>query len=62
MGDAAVLDACLALGTEQLETAVLGTYGSILQTARHLVGSDSWYLFRLIGERTFPRSLQRPRL
>jgi uncharacterized damage-inducible protein DinB len=47
-----VVDACLALSTEQLETAVPGTYGSILDTVRHLVGSDSWYLFVMSGELT----------
>ncbi len=46
-----VLDACLALSREQLETAVPGTYGSILGTARHLVGGDHGYLFVLTGER-----------
>jgi uncharacterized damage-inducible protein DinB len=40
-----VIDACGELGPEQLETAVPGTYGSILDTVRHLVGSDSGYLF-----------------
>jgi uncharacterized damage-inducible protein DinB len=47
-----VIDTCLALSPEQLGTAVPGTYGSILETARHLVGSDSWYLFTMTGERT----------
>jgi len=39
-----VLDACLVLTPEQLGTAVVGTYGSILDTARHLVGADAGYL------------------
>jgi uncharacterized damage-inducible protein DinB len=39
-----LVDACLALGPEQLGTAVPGTYGSILETMRHLIGGDSWYL------------------
>lgn len=47
-----LIDTCLALTPEQLETAVPGTYGSILDTVRHLVGADSWYLFRTSGERT----------
>jgi len=47
-----VIDACLALSPEQLETAVPGTYGSILDTVRHLVGADSSYLFVIGGERT----------
>ena len=45
-----VLDACLELTPEQLETAAPGTYGSILDTARHLVGGDSFYLFRMTGD------------
>lgn len=47
-----LLDACIALSPEQLGTAVPGTYGSILDTQRHLVGSDSWYLFRVTGDGT----------
>ncbi len=46
-----ILHACLALNPEQLKTAVPGTYGSILDTARHLVGADYGYLFVLTGER-----------
>jgi uncharacterized damage-inducible protein DinB len=46
-----LIDACLALSPEQLETAVPGTYGSILETMRHLVGSDAWYLFDITGDR-----------
>jgi uncharacterized damage-inducible protein DinB len=46
-----LLDACLPLGPEQLEAGVPGTYGSILETQRHLVGSDSGYLFATTGER-----------
>src|SRR5262245_46888368 len=45
-----LIDACLPLTPEQLETAVAGTYGSILQTQRHLVGADSWYLFDITGD------------
>jgi uncharacterized damage-inducible protein DinB len=37
------------LTPEQLETNVPGTYGSILDTARHLVGADCSYLFMLGG-------------
>ncbi|MGH2636135.1 MAG: DinB family protein [Actinomycetota bacterium] len=47
-----LVDACLALGREQLETSVPGTYGSILETQRHLVGADSSYLFVTSGGRT----------
>jgi uncharacterized damage-inducible protein DinB len=47
-----LLDVCLGLSPEQLETGVPGTYGSILETQRHLVGSDSGYLFVTTRERT----------
>jgi uncharacterized damage-inducible protein DinB len=47
-----LLDVCLALSPEQLETAVPGTYGSILETQRHLVGADASYLFVTSGGRT----------
>jgi uncharacterized damage-inducible protein DinB len=46
-----LVDACLSLSPEQLGgTAVPGTYGSILETQRHLVGSDAWYLYRVTGD------------
>jgi uncharacterized damage-inducible protein DinB len=47
-----VLDECLALSLDQLGTAVPGTYGSILDTARHIVGADSSYLFAVTGGRS----------
>jgi uncharacterized damage-inducible protein DinB len=47
-----VIDACLALEPEQLDTAVPGTYGSIIDTVRHTVGADSDYLNSLTGGRT----------
>src|SRR5512143_1012436 len=39
-----LIDACMALDPAQLDTAVPGTYGSILDTMRHLVGADASYL------------------
>ena len=45
-----LIDVCLELGPERLEAAVPGTYGSILDTMRHLVGADSWYLFDVTGD------------
>ena len=45
-----LIDVCLELSSEQLETSVPGTYGSILDTMRHLVGADSWYLFDITGD------------
>ena len=44
-----VLDVCAALSSEQLDTAVPGTYGSILDTLRHTVGADASYLVVLTG-------------
>jgi hypothetical protein len=36
------------------EDASLGTYGSIIDTLRHIVGSDSWYLSFFRSEPTAP--------
>jgi len=47
-----LIDVCLPLNPEQLAAAVPGTYGSILETMRHLVGADSSYLFSMTGGRT----------
>jgi uncharacterized damage-inducible protein DinB len=44
-----VIDACLELSPDQLGTSVPGTYGSILDTIRHIVGADAGYLFILTG-------------
>ncbi len=46
-----VIDACLALDPAQLETAVPGTFGSIIETVRHTVGSDCGYLQAISGGR-----------
>jgi uncharacterized damage-inducible protein DinB len=46
-----LVDACLALSPQQLETTVPGTYGSILDTMRHCIGSDAWDLFIATGDR-----------
>lgn len=46
-----LIDACLVLDPLQLETTVPGTYGSIIETMRHLVAGDSGYLFALTGGR-----------
>ena len=40
-----VFDACRKLSPEQLETNVPGTYGTILDTARHIVAADASYLW-----------------
>jgi uncharacterized damage-inducible protein DinB len=44
-----LLDACATLDAEQLATPVPGTYGSIVQTVRHIVGGDVFYLNVLHG-------------
>jgi uncharacterized damage-inducible protein DinB len=44
-----LIDACLGLTEEQVRTGVPGTFGSILDTMRHLVGADCSYLFALTG-------------
>jgi uncharacterized damage-inducible protein DinB len=44
-----LIDTCLVLTPEQLQTSVPGTYGSIMETMRHIVGGDSSYLFVLTG-------------
>jgi uncharacterized damage-inducible protein DinB len=46
-----LIDACSELSPEQLQTKAVGTYGPILRTMQHLVGSDSWYLFDITGDR-----------
>ena len=45
-----LIDGCLELTPEQLDAAVPGTYGSILDTMRHLVGGDTYYLAHLTGD------------
>jgi uncharacterized damage-inducible protein DinB len=45
-----LIDACATLDASLLATAVPGTSRSILDTLRHLVGSDSWDLFTLTDE------------
>lgn len=46
-----VIDTCLALSPGQLATAVPGTFGTILDTLRHIVGADTAYLYVMTGER-----------
>ena len=47
-----LIDACMPLDAQQLETPAPGTYGSILETTRHLVGADASYLHVASGGRT----------
>jgi uncharacterized damage-inducible protein DinB len=44
-----VLDVLSGLTDDQLASPVPGTYGSMLETMRHIVGADDWYLFVLTG-------------
>jgi uncharacterized damage-inducible protein DinB len=44
-----LLEACRALTPTQLASAVPGTYGSIIDTLRHLVRADRGYLVALTG-------------
>jgi uncharacterized damage-inducible protein DinB len=39
-----LIDACDALTPEQLRAPVPGTYGAIIDTFRHLVSTDGWYI------------------
>ena len=45
----ALLDTCSTLTPEQLASTVPGTYGSVIDTLRHLVDADSSYLWLLSG-------------
>jgi uncharacterized damage-inducible protein DinB len=44
-----LLDACAGLDPGQLATTAPGTYGSIIDTLRHIVGGDVFYLDVLRG-------------
>src|SRR5262245_17481367 len=39
-----IIDVCADLTPEQLDASVVGGRDSIIETLRHIVGSDSWYL------------------
>jgi uncharacterized damage-inducible protein DinB len=45
-----LIDVCLGLTSEQLETVVPGTRGPIHETLRHIVAGDAEDLFILTGE------------
>lgn len=49
-----LIDTCLPLDAERLGSSVPGTYGSILDTMRHIVGADVSYLVALTGGRVAP--------
>lgn len=45
-----VLRVCRSLTDSQLDTAVAGTYGSVIETLRHTIRSEAGYCRRLTGE------------
>jgi uncharacterized damage-inducible protein DinB len=49
-----VMDVCAALDPAQLEATAPGTYGSILDTLRHIAAADSGYLFAMTGGKVQP--------
>jgi uncharacterized damage-inducible protein DinB len=49
-----LIDACRPLSEEQLQADVSGTFGSILDTMRHLVAADASYLAVTSGENIPP--------
>jgi uncharacterized damage-inducible protein DinB len=51
-----LLEACMEVTREQLEATVPGTFGTLIATLRHMVSADSWYRFRLLGDRYPPIS------
>jgi uncharacterized damage-inducible protein DinB len=46
-----LIDACIPLSAEQLATDVPGAYGSTLETFRHLIDGDGFYLYGITGDR-----------
>ena len=54
-----LIDACLDLSAEQLETNIPGTRGPIIETLRHLVGSDAFDLFLLTDDRAYSIDTER---
>jgi uncharacterized damage-inducible protein DinB len=54
-----LIDACLDLIAEELETSVPGTRGPMLETLRHIVGSDGSDLFILTGDRAYDVDVER---
>ncbi|HTK44051.1 MAG TPA: DinB family protein [Patescibacteria group bacterium] len=51
-----ILGVCAALTEEQLTTPVPGTYGPIIDTLRHIVQADSFYLWVASGQARAPIS------
>jgi len=57
-----LIDECARLTPEQLSTPAPGTYGSILDTFRHLVIADGWYLTFFRDEPQLPAEGSEPDL
>jgi uncharacterized damage-inducible protein DinB len=53
-GTLRLIDACSGLSPEQLAASASGTYGSILDTFRHIAAADSSYLFVLTAGAVHP--------
>ena len=49
-----VMDVCAGLDPDQLQATSPGTYGTILDTLRHIVAADSGYLFAMTGGKVQP--------
>jgi uncharacterized damage-inducible protein DinB len=49
-----VMDVCAELDPDQLQATAPGTYGSILDTLRHIAAADSGYLFAMSGGKVQP--------
>lgn len=45
-----LLDACLALDETQLTSTVEGTYGTLIDTLRHIISAEQSYVRRLTGQ------------
>lgn len=45
-----LLDACLPLSDEQLESTIIGSFGTIRITLFHIVSAEGGYLFHLTGQ------------
>ena len=46
----ALLDFCRTLDPARLDDQAAGTYGTLYETLRHLVGAEQWYIQLLTGE------------
>lgn len=49
-----LIEVCIKLTDEQLDTGAEGTFGTIRDTLVHIVEAEQYYLFRLTGEKADP--------